>query len=149
MLSWIFQNRSKLNPIETRVVEVIAAALPEDSAALLRSQVSLINKVQRIDQDREVDFYHMEKGRPAFPDTLLFPNRADEFQLARVHLTDVATGHQSKAIVSLVKGRLFCIEFSHTPRDLRGSSDLKIEIEQLNSPMNTGEPNPQGVPHKL
>jgi len=142
MLSWILPNRSKLNPIETRVIDAIAAALPEDSAALLRTQVSLINKVQRIDQDREVDFYHMEKGKPTFPDSALFPNRAEELEMARVHLTDVVTGHQTKATVSLVKGRLFCIEFSHTPRDLSGSGDLKIEIEQLKNPVNTGELKP-------
>jgi hypothetical protein len=148
MLSWIFQSRPKLNPIEMRVIEAVAAALPQESAALLRIQVSLINKVQRIDQDREVDFYHIENGKPTFPDTALFPNRTEEFELAKVHLNDVATGHQSKATVSLVKGRLFCIEFSQTPRDLRGLNDLKIEIEQLNDPMNTGEPNTPGVPHK-
>jgi hypothetical protein len=139
MLSRIFQNRSKPNPIETRVIEAIAAALPPDSAALLRTQVSLINKVQRIDRDREVDFYHIEEGRPTFPESTLFSNRTEEFELARVHLTDVATGHQSNATVSLVKGRLFCIEFSHSPRDLRGSGDLKIEIKQLNNPMTSGE----------
>lgn len=118
-----------------RVIEAIATALPQDAADLLRAQVSLVNKVQRIDQDREVDLYHMEKGKPVFPDSALFPNRTEEFELARVHLKDVATGHQAKATVSLVKGRLFCIEFSHTPRDLPGSSGLKIEIERVTNPM--------------
>jgi len=136
----IFQNRLKLNHIEARIVEAIAAALPNNAAALLRSQVSLINKVQRIDRDREVDFYHMERGKPKFPEAALFPNRANEFELAKVHVTDVATGHQSMATVSVVNGHLFCIEFSHTPRDLRASCGLKIEIDQLKNPMNTFEP---------
>jgi hypothetical protein len=134
MFCWFFKNRARLNLIETRVVEAIAAALPEDSAALLRAQVLLINKVQRIDRDREVDLYHMEKGKPRFPETALFSNQAEEFELAKVVLTDVSTGHQSAATVSLVKGHLFCIEFSNTPRDLRGASDLKIDIEKLKDP---------------
>ncbi len=146
MFSWIFQNRAKLNPIETRILEVIATALPEDSATLLRNQVALINKVQRIDCDREVDFYHMERGMPKFPETALFSNRTDEFELAKVCLTDGATGHQSKAIVSLVKGHVFCIEFSITPRDLRGSSDLKIEIEQLQNPNESEKVDSRGLP---
>jgi hypothetical protein len=136
MFSWLFSNRASLNAIETRIIDAVAAALPKDAASVLRSQVSLVNKVQRIDQDREVDFYHMEKGKPTFPDTALFPNRADEFEIARVHLTDIETGHQSEVTVSLVKGHLFCIEFSHTPRDLREAGDLKIEIEHIRNPMN-------------
>ena len=137
MLAWNFTSRSKLNSIETAVIEAVAAALPNDAAALLRTQVSLVNKVQRIDRDREVDFYHMEKGKPAFPDTALFPNRTEEFILAKVHLTNDSTGHQSNATITLVKGRLFCIEFSHTPRDLCEVDELSIEIEQLDNPMNT------------
>src|SRR6266853_483541 len=124
MLSFMFRNRRRLNLIETQIIETIAAALPENASALLRRQIALINKVQRIDQDREVDFYRVEDGKLAFPNDVLFPNRAEEFELAIVHVTDVTTGHQTKASASLVKGRLFCIEFSHTPRDLRGSSNL-------------------------
>jgi hypothetical protein len=134
LLSRIFRSRSKLSFIETQIVEAVALALPADAAAILRNQVSLINKVQRLDRDREVDFYHIENGKPVFPDAMLFPNRAEEFELARVHLTDVATGHQTKAVVSLVKGHLFNIEFSHTPRDLPGENGLKIEIERLGNP---------------
>ena len=101
----------------------------------MSGQVALINKVQRIDEDREVDFYHIESGRPVFPHEKLFPNQSDELELAKLHLTDVDTGHQSDAVVSLVKGHLFSIEFSHTPRDLRGSTNLKIELQTLADPM--------------
>lgn len=135
MFSGILKNRSQLNAIEKQIIEAIAFALPEDAASILRAQLSLINKVQRLDQDREVDFYHIEKGKPAFPDSALFPNRAEELELARVHVTDTGTGHQTEAVVSLVRGHLFCIEFSHTPRDLRASNGLKIEIKHLGNPM--------------
>jgi L-cystine uptake protein TcyP (sodium:dicarboxylate symporter family) len=80
-------------------------------------------------------FYHIEKGKPMFPDNVLFPNQSEDFELAKLKVTDVATGHQTKAIVSAVRGHLFCIEFSHTPRDLRGAKDLKIEIEYLANPI--------------
>ena len=70
-----------------------------------------------------------------FPDNVLFPNQSEDFELAKLKVTDVATGHQTKAIVSAVRGHLFCIEFSHTPRDLRGAKDLKIEIEYLANPL--------------
>lgn len=135
ILSWLLGNKSQLTPVEAQIIEAVAAALPGKAGDLLRSQVALINKVQRLDGDREVDFYHIDKGKLTFPDAVLFMNRAEELELARLHITDKATGHQTKAVVSTVKGRLFCIEFSHTPRDLRGASDLKIEIEHLRNPM--------------
>jgi hypothetical protein len=134
MFSWIFKSRSKLKPIETRIIEAVADALPKNVASLLRMQVSLFNKVQRIDQGREVDFYRMENGKPIFPEIALFTNRDEDFELARVHLSDIATGHQTRATVKLVRGRLFSIEFSHTPRDLSGSNGLKIKLEQLTPP---------------
>lgn len=146
ILTWLFRSRSQPNFLEKQVLEAVALALPEKAAAILRAQMSLINKVQRLDHDREVDFYHIENGKVHFPKTALFPNQAEEFELARVKIKDIATGHQTEAAVFLVKGRLFSIEFSHTPSDLRGSSDLKIEVVQLNNPMHSGEPNPQGVP---
>ena len=135
ILTRLFGSRSGLNFIEKQVVEAVALALSEKPAALLRTQVSLINKVQRLDQDREVDFYRIENGTVAFPDSALFPNHAEQFELANVNIKDVASGHQTRASLWLVKGRLFSIEFSHTPRDLSGSGDLKIEIERLGDPM--------------
>ena len=142
MLSRIFKKSSQLNAIEKEIVDAIACALPPDAGGILRNQVALINKVQRLDHDREVDFYHIHKGKPVFPDSALFPERADEFELARVHVTDIATGRQADAVVSLVRGHLFCIEFDQTPRDLRSSNNLKIEIKHLRNPM-SHNPEPQ------
>ncbi|NBD38049.1 MAG: hypothetical protein GVY10_05725 [Verrucomicrobia bacterium] len=113
----------------------MANAMSPEASGLLRSQVALINKVQRIDRDREVDFYHVEKGESEFPETVLFPNRAEELILAKIHITDPETGHQSKAEVFLVKGHLFSIEFSHTPRDFRGAKTLQISVEICADPM--------------
>lgn len=85
MFSWILGNRSsRLNPIEAQIIEALASALNGKAGDLLRSQVALINKVQRLDQDREVDFYHIEKGKPMFPDIALFPNQSEEFELAKL-----------------------------------------------------------------
>lgn len=136
MLSQILGTKSRLNRIESQIIEAVAAALHGKAGDLLRSQVALINKVQRLDGDREVDFYHMEKGKPTFLDAVLFPNRAEELELAKLRVSDPTTGHGTKAIVSAVKGRLFCIEFSHTPRDLRRADNLLIEVEYLGDPMN-------------
>lgn len=128
-----FGSRSELNIIETQILEAVALALSPNAASLLRHQVSLINKAQRPDRNREVDFYHVEQGNPKFPEAALFPNRAEEFEFARLRITDVPTGHQTVATVWMVKGRVFSIEFSHTPKDL--TDDVKIEIEQLADPM--------------
>lgn len=134
MLSWLFGNNSRLNQLESRLINSIANALPESSGKLLEQQVRLINKVQRIDQDREVDLYRMENGKSCFPESMLFADRSDEFELAKLKVSDTATGHETSVVVSLVKGRLFCLEFSHSPRDLDVSSNLRIDVLRVVDP---------------
>jgi|LakMenE01Jun11ns_1017448.scaffolds.fasta_scaffold8958985_1 hypothetical protein len=135
ILSWLFRNTANINALESSVIEAIAESLPDASAKVLRVQVQLINKVQRLDQDREVDLYRIEKGKIVFPENALFANQSDEFELARLKVTDTETGHGTNAVVSLVKGRLFCIEFSHDPRDLKESRNLQIIVQSIVDPM--------------
>ncbi len=42
------------------------------------SQVLAINKVQRLPERVETNFYRMHKGRPCFPPELAFPNKTGE-----------------------------------------------------------------------
>lgn len=135
MLDWLFGSKSSLNPVEARVIDAVISALPSQAGEMLRSQVRLINKVQRLDEDREVDLYRIENGRPAFPEDALFPNRSEELELAKVRITDEATGHGTTGKVRLVKGHIFSIEFKLTPRDLRGAEKLQIDVEITGDPM--------------
>ena len=139
MLDWLFGSKSSLNPVEARVIDAVISALPTQAGELLRSQVRLINKVQRLDQDREVDLYRIENGRPTFPENVLFPNRSEELELAKFCITDEATGHGTTGKLRLVKGRIFSIEFKLTPRDLRGAEKLQIDVELTGDPMRRAE----------
>lgn len=82
-----------------------------------------------------MDFYHLENGRPSFPENVLFPNRCEELKLATVRVTDEETGHGTPETVHLVKGRIFSIEFKLTPRDLRGAEKLHVEVQLTGDPM--------------
>jgi hypothetical protein len=135
MLSWLFGKKSRLNAVESCVIDELINALPSEAGKILRSQTKLINKVQRLDQDREVDFYHMVNGRADFPEDALFPNRTEELELAKVRLTDPDSGHGTTGVVFLVKGHIFSIEFKLSPRDLRNARNLRVEVQILGDPM--------------
>lgn len=134
MFGKIFRKSAKLNNLECRLIEAIALEMPEKSAKILRAQVKLINKVQRLDHDQEIDFYHIDQGKPKFPDYALFTNRSEEFELAQLKVIDVESKLEFKAVVSLVKGHLFCIEFSHSPKYLYNYLNLEIQVLKLSDP---------------
>jgi hypothetical protein len=129
-----------LTEFEIRLIEIIASELSEKAAEILRFQVKIINKVQRLNQDQEIDFYCLEKGKPKFPKLALFPNQSEEFKLAKLSIIDSDSKYESEALVSLVKGHLFCIEFSNSPKELYHSSNLEIQILALSDPMQKIEP---------
>jgi len=97
--------------------------------------VSLINKIQRIDKGREVDLYHIVNGKPYYPEAALFPQRKEEFELAKLKVRDDQTGHAATVLVYLVQGRLFSIEFSSPPGDWQDIESLSIDIERIADPM--------------
>lgn len=125
---------NKLNALEALLIDAIARALPDASSALLRDQVKLMNKVQRLDQNREIDLYHIKNGTPNFPDSKLFADRSDEFELARLKITDVDSSLTAMVTVSLVRGRLFCFEFDSPPGGLGPTQSLQIQVTRIADP---------------
>lgn len=98
-----------LSELEMLVLGCVRERLPNSVVELWDKQVQAINKVQRLPQGIEVDFYRMKGGRPSFDEALTFPNRTAELLVAKVRI-DVDTGSLT-AKVSCVKGFLFCIEY--------------------------------------
>lgn len=135
LFQWMAGGVQGLSPLERLLVQKIEAVLPKPAAEILVMQIALINKVQRVDKSREVNLYRMEKGKPMFPESALFPNRKDEVELARLRIVDPSTGHGTYASVHLVKGRLFSIEFSCPPGDISDLAAVEITVEKFVDPM--------------
>jgi hypothetical protein len=138
----LFSWKKKMRTIEMRILEEVCQRLSKDAGEILKNQIALINKVQRLDKSREVNLYHLKNGRPSFPDGALFPNKQEEFQLATLHLRDPQSGHESKVKVWMVKGHVFSLEFSAPPGDLNPKDGMEIRLLCLSDPMREYDLNP-------
>lgn len=112
--------RRGLNTVERTVLDAVRRELPEELATRFGSRVESINRVQRLTKDKEVNLYHMKRGKPSRDDRhRLLDTDAEEVLLARVSIAD-GRHHQAEAKVWVVKGHLFSLSFSRSPRDLEG-----------------------------
>jgi len=67
--------------------------LSKPASSLWDRQIKAINKVQRLPDSVEVNFYRMKDGRPSFDEKISFPNRTTELLIAnvQVELLDIST----------------------------------------------------------
>lgn len=90
---------SRLSDLEKLVLDAVRSRLDQQHAPNWDRQVQAINKVQRLPEGCEVNFYRMAKGRPTFDDALAFPNKTTELHLADVK---VSWGNVSSELVAHV-----------------------------------------------
>ena len=102
---------ARLTDLESLVLQGVREKLNGDIALLWDNQVRAINKIQRLPEGVEVNFYRMKNGRPSFDAELAFPNKTEELLLARVQLKLPNTANKLTASVWCVKGFLFSIEY--------------------------------------
>jgi len=110
LLAKLLGNGSRLSELEKLVLGCVREHLDSQVVELWDRQVQAINKVQRLPEGVEVDFYRMKGGRPSFDDALSFPNKTTELLVAKVRV-EVPRVASLSAKVSCVKGFLFCIEY--------------------------------------
>jgi len=101
---------SRLSVMEKMVLDSVREHLKPQITELWVRQVLAIDKVQRIPEGVEVNFYRMEKGRPSFDQALAFPNKKTELLLANVQ-AELADVGKLNAKVWCVKGFVFSIEY--------------------------------------
>jgi hypothetical protein len=110
LLAKLLGRGSHLSELDGLVLGCVRERLDSSIAELWDRQVQAINKVQRLPEGVEVNFYRMKGGRPSFDETLSFPNKTTELLIAevRAELPDMG---ELTAKVWCVKGFLFSIEY--------------------------------------
>ena len=130
LLDFLFKSDKKLTQVETVVLDSVATNMSMADSNLLRSQITNISKIQRLDNGREVDFYYGKLDAT----TNRFEMKSDVARLAKVTLKSRDSGHQVTASVQLVKGKLFSINFNGPPNDLRGENlSIDVKLYPLNA----------------
>lgn len=107
----LFGSRSQLTEIEQLVLDCVRNRLTPHLQRLFDGQMQAVNKVQRLPDGVEVDFYRMQNGRPAFDERLAFPNKTQELSVAVVLIEIPALHKRLTAKVWCVNGFIFSIEF--------------------------------------
>ena len=115
-LPWFF-DREVLRPVEKRVLESVAEALPQAPRELFVKQVSSINRAHRLTHGREVNLYRIRKGKPDFDDSLRFPVTSPEVRLATVEFVTGQTSPPLRCDVWLANGRVFSLLFNRSIAD--------------------------------
>lgn len=112
LISKLLGGGSQLSAVEKAVLDCVRRQLDAGMVSLWDGQVQAINKVQRLPEGVEVNFYRMKGGRPSFPEELSFPNKAKELLLAKVRIDVPGLQGQLDAKVWCVEGFLFSIEYA-------------------------------------
>lgn len=111
LISKLLGTGSQLSAVEKAVLDCVRGQLDAGVMKLWDGQVQAINKVQRLPEGVEVNFYRMKNGRPSFPEELSFPNKAKELLLAKVRIEVPDLKGKLNAKVWCVEGFLFSIEY--------------------------------------
>ncbi len=124
LISKLLGGGSQLSAVEKAVLDCVIGQLEASIVSLWDDQVQAINKIQRLPEGVEVNFYRMKGGRPCFPQELSFPNKAKELLLAKVRVE--LPGWQGKldAKVWCVEGFLFSIEYAGSVSYLEEDSGM-------------------------
>lgn len=112
LVAKLFGAGSRLSDLEKLVLDAVRSRLTPDLAQVWDRQVQAINKVQRLPEGVEVNFYRMLKGRATFDEGLAFHNKTTELLLATVRVSCREVSSELVARVWCVKGFLFSIEYS-------------------------------------
>lgn len=112
LVSRLYKGGSQLSSIEKAILDCVRGKLDGKLLTLWDSQVRAINKIQRLPERVETNFYRMHRGRPSFPAELVFPNKTEELLLAKVRVDVPGLKEALNAKVWCVSGFLFSIEYA-------------------------------------
>lgn len=131
LLGKLLGPRALFSDTDTLVLGAVRGRLAPELQGRWDAQIRAVNKVQRLPENVEVDFYRMKDGRPTFDPDLAFPNRTEDLLVAKVEVNHVDSGYSLLAKVSCVNGFLFSIEYQGSTKFLDEAlgMDPKLSLE--------------------
>ncbi len=122
---------AKLLPFEQTILNTVAAALPDGYCERFGEQVAQINKVQRLLEWNEIEFYCMRWFKVHWSPDVLFPQH-EELELAsgRLQTSDAAASIK----VWAVGGHVFSIESDSSLKPFRAATDASFVLASAAQP---------------
>ena len=121
----LFGGSARLSDLEKLILDSVKVCLNTEDSIQWDRQVQAINKIQRLPEGVEINFYRMKNGHPTFDTELAFSNKTEELQIAKLEIRLADIRPKLVAKVWCVKGFLFSIEYE-------GSSNYFEEAAGLN-----------------
>ncbi|WP_312316901.1 hypothetical protein [Stenotrophomonas sp.] len=109
-ISDLLSRKRRLSRLELLILDAVRARLGPKMQPLWDKQVASINRVERLPEGVEVDFFRIRGGEAYLDSEIAFPNRTEELHLAAVAVSTM--GNILKVDVWVIGGYLFCIEYS-------------------------------------
>lgn len=138
MINWfkkVWYGLGGLNDLEWLILNAVREKLAPEAVILWDSQIADINKVQRLPDGVESDFYFIDlkMGKPFLNVERAFSNQKKELLLAKVQLKQ----SESKIDIEVwvVRGFLFSLEFKGSANywleylGSEGDDDFKLDVE--------------------
>ncbi len=122
-------------PFEIGILDNVLSRVSDLARHKLNLQIDAVNKVQRINDGKEVNLYRMRFGKAIFDEHLRFPNAPDEMLLASAKIKLPHEDATLKVNVWMAEGRLFSLEYSCSPVRFFGSvnlTEVRPEIVEVN-----------------
>lgn len=121
-----------LSKLEASIFGAVYEQLPQRLSDLWIKQFSVINKIHRSPDGKEINLYVIAGGKSSFPMELCFTKR-DEFKIAVVDLSANNGAVKLRARVWCVNGHVFSIEYKTSFKDFerqaQGDWQVSCHIE--------------------
>ena len=121
-------SRSKLTPLESRVMKTVSTKLSPAAKQLFDAQLNQFNLIQRHASGKEADFYVMRRGKPFMEERFRFPLRSEAL-LATIELISNIGQESLRAEVWIVNGGVFSLIFNKPPKNI---SEQSMYIAKIN-----------------
>ncbi len=116
LVSRLLRGGNTLSDVEYAVMCCLVEALPPGLRSIVTTQLEAYNLVQRESDGRALNFYRFKNGSPAFIDDLpRLQMKTEESPLVRAKLSLGGEKEPLHAVLTAVRGRVFCISFSRPP----------------------------------
>jgi hypothetical protein len=133
--------RRTFTPLEERLLEAVAGALPHEARQRYEQQLEGVNKVQRFGEAREVNLYRMYRGKPYHAPELAFADQRLEAELARVRFRIRGEEQMRKVSFYTVRGFLFSLVFDPPAGPVSEQNDVSLlDVELMSDPMRRQQP---------
>ncbi|WP_233151927.1 hypothetical protein, partial [Pelomonas sp. KK5] len=112
-------------PFESAILGAVGSSLSDDLRGPFLEQMASINKVQRLLDWKEIEFYCMRWFKVRWPSNVLF-DRREEFVLASGSLTAGAATATVK--IWAVGGHVFSVESESSMKPFRSTENLSFVV---------------------